>query len=47
MLARIRERVAADDPAQTDIVVERGDQLIWCAGALAERYAALGGRGRL
>jgi HAD superfamily hydrolase (TIGR01459 family) len=26
-----------------DIVVERGDRLIWCAGALAERYAGLGG----
>ena len=26
-----------------DRVVERGDQLVWCAGALAERYAALGG----
>jgi len=26
-----------------DRVVERGDQLVWCAGALAERYAAFGG----
>jgi HAD superfamily hydrolase (TIGR01459 family) len=26
-----------------DKVVERGDQLVWCAGALAERYAAFGG----
>ena len=26
-----------------DIVVERGDRLIWCAGALAERYRELGG----
>src|SRR5690606_9084571 len=26
-----------------DRVVERGDRLIWCAGALAERYVALGG----
>jgi HAD superfamily hydrolase (TIGR01459 family) len=26
-----------------DRVVERGDKLVWCAGALAERYAALGG----
>jgi HAD superfamily hydrolase (TIGR01459 family) len=26
-----------------DRVVERGNQLVWCAGALAERYAALGG----
>lgn len=27
-----------------DKVVERGDQLVWCAGALAERYAAFGGK---
>ncbi len=26
-----------------DIVVERGDRLIWCAGALAERYREAGG----
>lgn len=26
-----------------DRVVERGDQLVWCAGALAERYLAFGG----
>jgi HAD superfamily hydrolase (TIGR01459 family) len=26
-----------------DKVVERGKQLVWCAGALAERYAAFGG----
>ena len=26
-----------------DIVVERGDRLIWCAGALVERYRELGG----
>jgi HAD superfamily hydrolase (TIGR01459 family) len=29
--------------ANPDRIVERGDRLIWCAGALAERYAALGG----
>lgn len=29
--------------ANPDIVVERGHQLVYCAGALAERYAALGG----
>jgi HAD superfamily hydrolase (TIGR01459 family) len=29
--------------ANPDIVVERGDRLIWCAGALAERYRTLGG----
>jgi HAD superfamily hydrolase (TIGR01459 family) len=26
-----------------DIVVERGDRLVWCAGALAERYREIGG----
>jgi HAD superfamily hydrolase (TIGR01459 family) len=29
--------------ANPDIVVERGDKLIYCAGALAENYAAKGG----
>ncbi len=29
--------------ANPDIVVDRGGRLIWCAGALAERYRALGG----
>lgn len=29
--------------ANPDIVVERGDRLIWCAGALARDYAKLGG----
>jgi HAD superfamily hydrolase (TIGR01459 family) len=30
--------------ANPDLVVERGDRLIWCAGALARDYALLGGR---
>jgi len=30
--------------ANPDIVVERGDQLIWCGGALARLYAELGGK---
>ncbi|HSG95635.1 MAG TPA: TIGR01459 family HAD-type hydrolase [Afifellaceae bacterium] len=30
--------------ANPDIVVERGDRLIWCGGALARLYAELGGR---
>jgi ribonucleotide monophosphatase NagD (HAD superfamily) len=30
--------------ANPDIVVERGERLIWCAGALARDYALLGGR---
>ncbi len=29
--------------ANPDIVVERGDQLVYCAGAIADRYAAKGG----
>ncbi|MCX5579512.1 TIGR01459 family HAD-type hydrolase [Kaistia terrae] len=29
--------------ANPDIIVERGDRFVWCAGALAERYTALGG----
>ena len=28
---------------QPDIVVERGDELVYCAGALADAYAAIGG----
>ena len=30
--------------ANPDVVVERGNTLIWCAGALARDYAALGGK---
>jgi HAD superfamily hydrolase (TIGR01450 family) len=30
--------------ANPDIVVERGDRLIWCAGAIARDYGQLGGR---
>lgn len=30
--------------ANPDIVVGIGGELVWCAGALAERYSALGGR---
>jgi len=29
--------------ANPDIVVERGNRFIWCAGALAERYRSFGG----
>jgi HAD superfamily hydrolase (TIGR01459 family) len=29
--------------ANPDIVVERGDRLVYCAGALAERYVEIGG----
>lgn len=30
--------------ANPDVMVERGDKLIYCAGALAQRYAAMGGQ---
>ncbi|MEO1749847.1 MAG: HAD hydrolase-like protein, partial [Pseudomonadota bacterium] len=30
--------------ANPDIVVERGDRLVYCAGALARRYGLMGGR---
>jgi ribonucleotide monophosphatase NagD (HAD superfamily) len=30
--------------ANPDIMVERGERIIWCAGALARDYAQLGGR---
>jgi HAD superfamily hydrolase (TIGR01459 family) len=39
--------IARDIPficANPDIVVERGDTLIWCAGALARLYEDMGGR---
>ena len=29
--------------ANPDVVVDRGDQRLWCAGALAEAFAAAGG----
>lgn len=44
MLKRLRARNLPFICANPDIVVERGDRLIWCAGALARDYAQLGGR---
>jgi len=44
MLRRLRARNLPMICANPDIVVERGDRLIWCAGALARDYAQLGGR---
>lgn len=44
MLRRFRMRDLPFICANPDIVVERGDELIWCAGALARDYARLGGR---
>jgi HAD superfamily hydrolase (TIGR01459 family) len=43
MLARFRERKLTMICANPDIVVERGDQLVWCAGALARDYESIGG----
>lgn len=42
-LAAMRERDLPMLCANPDIVVGIGDELVYCAGALAERYAALGG----
>lgn len=44
MLRRFRSRDLPFICANPDIVVERGDRLIWCAGALGRDYAQLGGR---
>lgn len=43
LLARLRARDLPMVCANPDIVVHRGDRLIYCAGALGEAYAALGG----
>ena len=43
MLATMRTRSQFMVCANPDIVVERGDTLVYCAGALADAYAALGG----
>jgi HAD superfamily hydrolase (TIGR01459 family) len=43
MLAEMRARSLLMVCANPDIVVERGDTLVYCAGALAEAYAGLGG----
>jgi HAD superfamily hydrolase (TIGR01459 family) len=43
MLAAMRARSLFMVCANPDIVVERGDALVYCAGALADAYAAQGG----
>jgi len=43
-LRRFRSRNLPFICANPDIVVERGERMIWCAGALARDYALLGGR---
>jgi len=44
MLAAMRGRSLFMVCANPDIVVERGEALVYCAGALADAYAALGGK---
>ena len=43
MMLQARERKLTLVCANPDIVVERGDRLIYCAGAIAELYLELGG----
>jgi HAD superfamily hydrolase (TIGR01459 family) len=43
LLAAMRARALSMVCANPDIVVERGAELVYCAGALADAYAALGG----
>jgi HAD superfamily hydrolase (TIGR01459 family) len=42
-LERLRARNLPMICANPDLVVHRGEKLVYCAGALAERYAAMGG----
>ena len=44
MLAAMHSRALFMVCANPDIVVERGDTLVYCAGALADAYAAQGGK---
>lgn len=44
LLAELRARDLPFICANPDIVVERGDSLVWCSGALARDYEALGGK---
>src|SRR5690606_11007831 len=44
LLQRLRSRDLPFICANPDLVVEHGDQLLWCAGALARDYGLLGGR---
>ncbi len=44
MLRRFRARNLPFICANPDIVVDKGDRLLWCAGALARDYGQLGGR---
>jgi len=43
LIARMRARRLTMVCANPDVVVERGDTLVYCAGAIADLYAAAGG----
>jgi HAD superfamily hydrolase (TIGR01459 family) len=43
LLGKIRARSLLMVCANPDVVVERGDELVYCAGAIADLYAAMGG----
>ena len=43
MLGLMRERSLLMICGNPDVVVERGDRLVYCAGAIADLYVALGG----
>lgn len=44
LLTRLRMRNLPFICANPDVVVERGEKIIWCAGALARDFAQMGGR---
>jgi HAD superfamily hydrolase (TIGR01459 family) len=46
-LEELRRRDLVMLCANPDIVVEVGDRLYWCAGALAQRYVAIGGEAKM
>jgi HAD superfamily hydrolase (TIGR01459 family) len=43
LLGRLRDRALLMVCANPDVVVERGDRLVYCAGAIADLYVQLGG----
>jgi HAD superfamily hydrolase (TIGR01459 family) len=43
LVARLRQRDLPMVCANPDVVVERGEKLVYCAGAIADLYAAAGG----
>jgi HAD superfamily hydrolase (TIGR01459 family) len=44
LVARMLQRSLPMVCANPDVVVERGDKLVYCAGAIADLYAAAGGK---